>query len=228
MPRAVELIQERVRFGEGGRLSGVLHYPVSVEPERAVLLCPPHPNFAGDMDNNVVKALAERLGRHHVVLRFDYRGVGESRITLPPGVSALDYWEDVEQQGDFADALTDTRDAATALQKAGDDLRMVAVGYSFGAAMAVQTALADARVDAMVAIAPPLTRISFEALAGSAKPCLMLSGKDDFVYDANAAAGLARSAGDSYSFEMWDGVDHFFRGQEPALSQRVAAFISSL
>ncbi len=221
-----EVIEERTRFGQGGRLAGVLHYPAAGMPGRAVLLCSPHPNFAGDMDNNVIRSLAGHLGKDCAVMRFDYRGVGESRIDLPPGLSALDYWEQVEEARRYDDALADAVEAADELFRVSGGLPMAAVGYSFGAAICTLTALADARFDVMAGISPPFKRISFDFLANCPKPCLLLSGRDDFVYDAAVARGLAESAGQRLSMEMLDGMDHFFRGQEDVVGQRVAAFLA--
>ena len=87
------IVEERVTFASGSlRLAGVLAYPQEAAPERAVLVCSPHPHFAGDMNNNVVSAVARHLAGQAVVLRFDYRGVGESEIVLGPEESAFDYW----------------------------------------------------------------------------------------------------------------------------------------
>jgi len=110
------IVEERVTFPSGPlRLAGVLAYPQEVTPERAVLVCSPHPHFAGDMNNNVVAAVTRHLAAHAVVLRFDYRGVGESQIALGPEESAFDYWTDVEETKDYAGAVHDVRSAAQVL-----------------------------------------------------------------------------------------------------------------
>ena len=226
MTQTEPIIQERVRFGETGRLAGVLHYPAESSPRYAVLLCPPHPNFAGDMDNNVVRALAEGLAADAVVLRFDYRGIGDSRIELPTGLSVFDYWEEIEEAREYTDALADTAAAADELHRLSGGLPMVAVGYSFGSVTATRTALGDSRFAAMVGIAPPLQRVAFEFLAGCPRPCLIVNGEDDFVHDPDVAARLIESAGSQLNFERLKGMDHFFRDQEDVLTARVIQFIA--
>ena len=226
MTQTEPVIQERVYFGEAGRLAGVLHYPAHAAPRYAVLLCPPHPNFAGDMDNNVIRALAEGLATDAVVLRFDYRGIGDSRIDLPPGLSVFDYWEEIEQAREYTDALADTATAADELHRLSGGLPMVAVGYSFGSVTATLTALRDSRFTAMVGIAPPLQRVAFEFLADCPRPCLIVSGEDDFVHEPDVAARLIASAGSQLVFERLKGMDHFFRDQEDMLIQRVIRFIA--
>src|SRR5579859_4351866 len=150
-----EIIHEQLRFGKDDYLSGTLGYPADGNPKLAVLLCSPHPNFGGDMENNVVAALAARLPAEAVTLRFDYRGVGGSRIDLPSGLSVFDYWETVEQTLDYAEPLADTLTAVEVLSLLSAGLPTISIGYSFGAIMATRVGVPDRRVVAIVGIAPP-------------------------------------------------------------------------
>lgn len=219
------VLQEHVRFGQNDRLAGMLHYPAHRNPDHAVLLLSPHPNFAGDMENNVIRSLARSLSTDAIALRFDYRGIGQSRIDLPSHTSVFDYWEDVEERRVYTDALTDAAEAAEALWRIGGELPMVAVGYSFGAITATQAALKDERYIAMAGVAPPLQRIKFQFLTDCPKPCLLISGRDDFVYDAEVAAKLIAAAGKQLTFDCLEAVDHFFRDQETLVADRIARFI---
>jgi hypothetical protein len=220
-----DIVQERIRCGDDDRLAGILAYPASTPPRRAILVCPPHPNFAGDMSNNIVVALAEGLAHDAVTLRFDYRGIGDSRIALPPDQGVFDYWDKVEQTRDYRDPLADTAAAADCLSRAAGGIALLAVGYSFGAVTATITTVTDPRFGAMVGIAPPLKRIPMEHLAACRKPCLLTSGTDDFVHDADVAARLTSAAGPRVRFERIAGADHFFRGRETDLVCRVREFI---
>ena len=228
-PQQTDIVQERVRFGgpdDGGdRLAGILAYPASAVPRRAILVCPPHPNFAGDMNNNIIVALAEGLATHAVTFRFDYRGIGDSRIALPPDQGVFDYWDQVEQTRDYRDPLADTAAAADCLSRAAGGHPLFAVGYSFGAVTATVTAVSDTRFFGIVGIAPPLKRIAMEHLADCRKPCLLASGTDDFVHDDDVEAKLASIAGPRLRFERIAGADHFFRGRETDLVRRVRDFI---
>jgi alpha/beta superfamily hydrolase len=217
-----------VRFGDAGRLAGVLAYSENDTPGLAVLLCSPHPNFAGDMENNVIVALAEKLSAGAVSLRFDYRGIGQSRIDLPPAVGLFDYWDTIEQTLDYHEPMLDTSDAADALWEMGGGLPMVAVGYSFGAVTGTRIAVADSRFIGMVGIAAPFSRIGFEHLSNCPKSCLMISGADDFVYSPDVADELIKNAGHRVVMDRLDGADHFFRRQEQMLASRVARFIDGL
>jgi alpha/beta superfamily hydrolase len=219
-----DVVYEKIRFGRDQYLAGVLGYPLDGNPKWAVLTCSPHPNFGGDMENNVVAALAGRLSHEAVTLRFDYRGVGESRIDLRPGLSVFDYWEEVEQTLDYAEPLADTAAAVDELWLLASGLPMIAVGYSFGAIMGTRRGVRDPRIVAMAGISPPLKRVGFEHLSDCGKPCLLISGQEDFVFDADAAKNLVNAAGRNLTFERPPG-DHFFVGLEAGLADRVAGFI---
>ena len=102
------IIEEQINFQSGPlNLSGILSYPDSREPEKAVLLCSPHPHFAGDMENNVIRHLANYFAKDSLALRFDYRGVGKSTINLEGESSVFDYWQQVEDSMDYTDAVED-------------------------------------------------------------------------------------------------------------------------
>jgi alpha/beta superfamily hydrolase len=137
----------------------------------------------------------------------------------------FDYWDQVEQTRDYRDALADAAAAADCLSRAVEGLPLFAVGYSFGAVTATVTAVNDARFAAMAGIAPPLKRIAMEHLAACGKPCLLASGTDDFVHDADVAARLAGVSGPRVRYERIAGADHFFRGRETDLVVRVREFI---
>src|SRR3990170_1053736 len=60
-------------------LEGVLHEVASESPCPAVVVCHPHPLYGGNMDNNVVVAVAEALaGGNIVALKFNFPGTGGS------------------------------------------------------------------------------------------------------------------------------------------------------
>jgi alpha/beta superfamily hydrolase len=221
---AADVIHEKIRFDDEERLSGILSYPTVGQARLAVLVCSPHPNFGGDLENNVIVAMANRLATEFITLRFDYRGVGQSRIEIPSELSAFDYWENIEQTLDYTEPLSDTAIAAEELWSLTAGLPMVAVGYSFGAIMATRIGAVNNRIVAMAGVAPPLKRVGFEHLTDCRKACLLISGQDDFVYDASVAENLVGRAGHNLTLERPAG-DHFFIGAETELADRVARFV---
>lgn len=224
-----KIIEERITFinDEGLQLAGVLAYPETIEPMYAVLLCSPHPHFAGNMDNNVICEIARELAEHAVTLRFDYRGVGDSQISLPDGLSVFDYWSDIEETKNYTDAVKDVSAAAQTLGSAiGElDISFSVVGYSFGAATGLLYGYERENVCSMVAIAPPLGKVSFEFLTNCSKPGLFLIGTGDFLYSTEKTEQLRQTLTSDTKVEVLENADHFFRGDENILSQKVGEFI---
>ena len=222
------IAEEYITFSSGAlRLRGVLAYPEETAPERAVLMCSPHPHFAGDMNNNVICAVARRLAVHAAVLRFDYRGVGDSEIDLDSDLSVFDYWTEVEEKKDYRDAIEDVESAATVLKHAAEsfDVELSIVGYSFGAATSMMFAHKAGNVHKMVTIAPPLGKVSFEFLSCCSKPSLHLVGKKDFLYSEERAEAFRRVLGPAARVVVLESADHFFRGDEDLLAQKVDEFL---
>lgn len=225
------ITEERITFTneDGLDLAGVLAYPEHARPKYTVLLCSPHPHFAGNMDNNVICAIAQNLAVHAVTLRFDYRGVGDSQINLPEGQSVFDYWSELERTRDYADAVRDVSAAAHALAAATEGLGFPfgVIGYSFGAATGLLYGHEEESVCCMVAVAPPLGKVSFEFLSDSLKPSLCLIGTGDFLYSAEKTEQLRRTFTPSARVEILENADHFFRGDEDVVARMVDDFICS-
>jgi alpha/beta superfamily hydrolase len=224
-----KIVEERIIFSndEGLQLTGILTYPDSIRPKYAVLLCSPHPHFAGNMDNNVICTIARELAVRAVTLRFDYRGVGESQICLRSGQSVFDYWSDMEQTKDYTDAVRDVSAAASALTSATRelDIPLSVVGYSFGAATGLLYGHEKESIRSMVAIAPPLGKVSFEFLSNCSKPGLFLIGTGDFLYCAEKTEQLQQNLTSTATVEVIENVDHFFRGDEDVVARKVDEFI---
>jgi hypothetical protein len=221
-------LEEHVIFSSGAiRLRGVLSYPEQTRPEHAALLCSPHPHFAGDMNNNVICAVAGRLATRCVVLRFDYRGVGESEIALGPEESAFDYWNAVEETKDYRDAVEDVTAAARALLTATASLAvdLSVVGYSFGAATGMLFGCRESRVEKMVAIAPPLGKVSFTFLSDCRKPSFHIVGRNDFLYSDERMAAFRQSAGPVARVVVLEEADHFFRGDEDSVARQIEGYL---
>ena len=222
------IFEEKLRFSSGSlTLSGILEYPEEAVVQRAVLLCSPHPHFAGNMDNNVISAVSKQFAQDSAVLRFDYRGVGQSQIHLPDGVSVFDYWDDIETTKDYSDALNDVHAAFKVLQECIDSLDVSAVlgGYSFGAAVVMKYGIDTGHGDILLGIAPPLGKIDFEFLSQCQKPCLLLVGKEDFLYSADKVDTLRTTVSKHVTIEVIEKCDHFFRGDEETIAQMVRNFV---
>jgi len=223
------IIEERIKFNNGQlELTGVLGYPAESEPQLGVLLCPPHPNFAGDMNNNVIQALARRLAGTAITLRFDYRGVGASHIELPAGVSTIDYWDTVEEKQDYKDAEADTQAAGDALREIAPIEPLITIGYSFGVVTAAHYAMNNTEVELLVGISPPWTRIDFSFLCDYHKPTLLVCSRNDFLYKQEEIDRIRRVISQSTKLEIINHSDHFFRGEEELICREIEKYIQQV
>lgn len=114
-------------FGRGGELFGVFHAPAGESRDTAVLLCPPL-GAEGLSMHRVVRHWAARLqAAGFPVLRFDYRGTGDS---------AGD-----ETSGDLvASCLESTEEAVRALRAWSGRPHVYLGGLRMGANLALETA----------------------------------------------------------------------------------------
>ena len=128
------------------------------------------------MDNLVVREAVAACRRADVAaLRFNFRGVGASEGTHDSGRGEVD---DLE--------------AAVAEVQASSPSRIVLVGYSFGAAVALR-ALAQRRpwalaAERVLALAPPVTHYDFSEVAGASVPIGVVCGGSDDLTPASAMA----------------------------------------
>jgi alpha/beta superfamily hydrolase len=193
-----------------GELDALYHRGTR-EPPCAIAA--PHPALGGSMTSPVIAELAWALTRAgHPTLRFDYRGVGASRGTSghPAGSMAIGILQD-----EVADllAICEHLLASTGMAEA------CAIGYSFGAAVALEAAR-DPRIGRVILIAPPTTLYDFRELSALAKPALVVCAQKDAFCDRSA---LPLPAGGR--LEVVPHADHFFSRGLTELGKTVAGWL---
>ena len=173
----------------------------------------PHPAHGGSMLSPVIAELAWALTRAgHPTLRFDYRGVGASR-----GVSR--HRPDSEGIADLGDEVADLLSICEHLLATTRMGPACAVGYSFGAAVALEAA-GDERVGSLALIAPPTALYDFAALARVRKPVLVVCAHHDNYCDRSA---LRLPEGGK--LEVIPHADHFFGRGLLEVGKTVAAWL---
>jgi len=194
-------------------LEGLLHLPDGAGPFPGIVVCHPHPQYGGDMYNNVVGALVRAaLDSGLAALRFNFRGVGESEGTHTGGQAEPD---DVKSACAFL-----------AEQPEIDSERVALAGYSFGAAMAL-LASPDVSPSGLALVSLP-TIVGELSPPGGAFRLLFLSGDRDEYSDTAALARLAEAAGERARLEVMPGVDHFWAGSDDRLIETTATFLRRL
>jgi alpha/beta superfamily hydrolase len=185
-------------------LEGALHLP-AVTPAPGVVICHPHPQYGGDMENNVVLAACGALtDRGFAALRFNFRGVGDSDGAFDQGLG---------EQDDVRAAL-----AHLAALPEVDAKRVGLVGYSFGAMVAAEVASGDLR--ALALVSPALAFSDLRVAWGC--PALLLGGDQDPIAPADRLQLVAEAPG--VELRIISGADHSWWGFEEELGQTVAEF----
>jgi alpha/beta superfamily hydrolase len=179
--------------GPAGQIECTIDAPVG-EAVGTAILCHPHPQQGGTMDNKVVQTLARavlQLGWRSV--RFNFRGVGQSQGAWDEGVGEID------------DAVA----VIEAFREPGKSFLLG--GFSFGAFVASVAAsrMADGvKPDRMVLVGPSTQKQPMPMVPADT---IVIHGETDEVVPLAATFDWARPQ--SLPVIVLPGVGHFFHGQ---------------
>jgi len=190
--------------GPAGALECATDVPAGT-PRGTVVLCHPHPQFGGTLDNKVVQTLSRAfLQLGYRTVRFNFRGVGGS----------AGQWDDGRGEVDDALAVIDAERAAH------PGLPLALGGFSFGGYVAAQAASrlqAGAPVERLVLVGPATSRFAMPATV--APDTVVIHGETDDVVPLAATLDWARPQ--VLPVIVLPGVGHFFHGQLPLLKAQV-------
>lgn len=179
--------------GPAGAIECAIDAPTAAVLGVAVV-CHPHPQHGGTMDNKVAQTLARAFVQTgHRSVRFNFRGVGASQ-----GV-----WDDGRGEVDDALAVIEAhRDPA---------LPLLLAGFSFGGYVAAEAArrLPDgAKAQRLVLVAPSTQKQQVPPVPADT---VVVHGEADDVVPLAATFDWARPQ--SLPVIVFPGVGHFFHGQ---------------
>jgi len=179
--------------GPAGNLEVAFALPSAAAPRALALICHPHPQFGGTMDNKVVQTLAKAFAELGcATVRFNFRGVGRSA-------------------GGFDEGIGETEDAAAVLAWAREQLQvdvpLIAAGFSFGCF--VQTRLLPRSQPAQLVLVGPAVR-RFE-IPEVPKDSIVIHGEEDDVVPLADVLNWARPQG--LPVTLFPGTGHFFHGR---------------
>lgn len=188
--------------GPAGEIECAIDSPHEGRPHGVAVLCHPHPQHGGTLDNKVVQTLARSLVQlGYTSVRFNFRGVGASQ----------GHWD--AGNGEVDDAL-----AVVAAHRA-EGLPLALGGFSFGAYVASQAAarLGDGSgAERLVLVGPAVVNFS---MAPVPKDTLVVHGELDEVVPLSAVFDWARTQ--ALPVVVVPGSGHFFHGQLSLLKQIV-------
>ncbi|MEO7008762.1 MAG: alpha/beta fold hydrolase, partial [Caldimonas sp.] len=183
--------------GPAGRIECALDAPEG--PARGlVVVCHPHPQYGGTMDNKVVQTLARafvQLGWRSV--RFNFRGIGASEGAWDEGRGEVD---------DALAVLADFRARAT-----DPSLPFMLAGFSFGAYVAATAASRLPEGGKAARLVLVGTSTEKQQVPPVPTDTVVIHGETDDVVPLAATFDWARPQ--SIPVIVFPGVGHFFHGQ---------------
>ncbi len=210
MPRSLVLSS-----ADGVSLEGELSLP-AVAPSAACVLCHPHPSYGGTMRSLVISELFASLPDAGIAcLRFNFRGVEASGGSFDEG------------NGERLDVVAALERMAGTPSAPGlaPGIPLVALGWSFGADMALASVTSD--VTAWVGIAAPLRFAENFAAETDPRPKRILLAEHD-EFQAPDIAGTRLDSWVNTSVTVVPGASHHFVGRTDRLVHHVREFVNTL
>jgi len=167
-------------------------------PQPVAICCHPHPLHGGSMQNKVVHILAKsftELGAH--VVRFNFRGVGQSTGAFAEGVGERD---DLLAVVDWC-------------QKNWPGAPIWLAGFSFGAYVAAMTH-GQIEPQRLVLVAPPVDMYpEIKTIQIKTPGWLLIQGGQDEIVEANAVLAWAEQQTVAAETLFFAEAGHFFHGK---------------
>ncbi|MDD9911979.1 MAG: alpha/beta hydrolase [Alphaproteobacteria bacterium] len=175
----------------------------------------PHPLHGGTMNNKVTYRIFETFVRcGFTVLRFNFRGVGNSESSYDNGV------------GELSDAAA----ALDWLHSQNPHAREIWIaGFSFGAWITMQLLMRRPDVKRFIAVSPPASNYDFSFFSPCPTSGLVTVGTADEITPADDIEALlkktTRQKGVKIHFAKIPGADHFYVQQQDDLGKLLTNYI---
>ena len=195
--------------GPAGVLEALVESPREGEPRAAAVVCHPHPQHGGTLDNKVAHTLARAfVAEGFLAIRFNFRGVGES-------------------EGRFDEGRGEVKDALAAVSFAKERLPgapLWLAGFSFGAGIAIAAA-AEAGAAGLVSVAPAVSRVADFTGPQPGCPWLVVQGDRDELVNVDDTIEWINGLEPGPELEVFEDTEHFFHGKLVELRKAVQQFI---
>ena len=195
--------QSAVSFeSEGLKLEGVLGCPDEASgPAPGVVICHPHPQRGGDMNNNLVISLYMGLVEAgFAALRFNFRGTGNSEGEHGGGE---------REPEDALAALAFLKDHAQV-----DAARLGMAGYSFGTGVLLRALPRYTQAKVFALFSSPVRYLEEAQVQQDARPRLFVCGDRDHAVEVSSLKAGVEALGSPAELQVVSGADHFWLGQE--------------
>jgi len=164
------------------------------------------------MHNKVVYQAAKALhGRGAPVLRFNFRGTGQSEGEHDKGRGEQD----------------DVRTALDYLAAEFPGKPLLLAGFSFGSWVGLRVGCEDARVEKLIGLGLPVDNVDMSYLRACAKPKLFIQGGNDQFGSRANIENLFATLPEPKTLAIVDGVDHFFTGRLDQVGSAIDAWFDA-
>ncbi len=172
------------------------------DKQRVAIICHPHPQQGGTMDNKVVTTLMRTYRDLGIqVVRFNFRGVGKSQGVFDNAVGELD------------DLLAVVHWAKNNSSQSG----ILLAGFSFGSSIAARASYQVDGIVHLTLVAPPIERYAYDLNGKFAVPVCIVQGDQDELVNASGVYAWAAALTGSVSLIRYAAAGHFFHGFLPTL-----------
>jgi alpha/beta superfamily hydrolase len=202
--------------GPAGRIEGK-YYQAKVPTAPIALVMHPHPQHGGTMNSKVAYRLYESFARcGFSVLRFNFRGVGNS-------------------EGEFDNGVGELSDAAAALdwlhnQNPHAESIWIS-GFSFGAWITMQLLMRRPDVNRFIAVAPPAGKYDFSFFSPCPASGLVISAENDDIALAEDIEKMlkktARQKDVKIHYSKVAEADHYFTDHQVELGKLICQYAAS-
>ena len=200
--------------GPVGPLQAVLMSVAAAEPRGVAVICHPHPQMGGTLNNKVVHTVARACRDQQIAsVRFNFRGVGESAGTFD------------EARGEQEDLLSVMRWVSATYPHTP----LYLAGFSFGSFIAFQGLYAglaeELAVTQLLCIAPPVERMAFAEQGPAPRPLWVIQGEADEVISAAAVYRWCEQQQPQAQLVRVPDCSHFFHQKLPELKRAVTDWL---
>ena len=199
-------------MGAVGKLELILTAPKgTILTNKVVIVCHPHPQYGGTMDNKVVTTLMRVYRDLGVgVIRFNFRGVGNS-------------------EGEYAEAVGEIDDLLSVirwLRQQEPRVELLLAGFSFGSYVAYSAVAQLEGILQLTLVAPPIGKYPFGKTDQPDVALCVIQGVSDEIVDVSVVDHWFESLTGQTQLIKIEDAGHFFHGKLTEFKRLLAPVVS--
>lgn len=203
--------------GPAGQIQATCHKPdeqgILIDQKRVAIICHPHPQHGGTMDNKVVTTLMRCYRDLGIaVVRFNFRGVGKSQGEFDAG------------RGEFDDLIAVVNQAINEFP----EHHLMLAGFSFGSSIAARASYSVPLLSHLCLVAPPVERYEYDRDGRFNVPACVIQGDKDERVVAQGVYDWCAGLESPVELIRYADASHFFHGYLTQMKQDLTQHLISL